>query len=81
KIYACEFCDKVFYRAYNLKSHRLSHSKIRPYVCRYDGCPWRFSRPHDLRRHEHLHAGHRPYGCTSCGKRFSRLDALERHAR
>ncbi|KAI8074997.1 hypothetical protein BC940DRAFT_213752, partial [Gongronella butleri] len=79
KTYACDFCDKVFHRAYNLKSHLLSHSKARPYVCRYEGCPWRFSRPHDLRRHEALHSGHRPFACSTCGKRFAREEALRRH--
>ena len=27
-------CNKVFTRAYNLKSHQLSHSGVRPYQCR-----------------------------------------------
>ncbi|ORZ04766.1 hypothetical protein BCR42DRAFT_385018 [Absidia repens] len=81
KTFPCDMCTKVFHRAYNLKSHQLSHSKARPYVCRFDQCPWRFSRPHDLKRHEQLHSGgHRPYGCVSCGKRFAHLEAFQRHA-
>ncbi|CAO3588720.1 unnamed protein product [Absidia cylindrospora] len=80
KTFPCDMCTKVFHRAYNLKSHQLSHSKARPYVCRFDQCPWRFSRPHDLKRHEQLHSGgHRPYGCVSCGKRFAHIEAFQRH--
>jgi len=28
-------CNKVFTRAYNLKSHQLSHSGVRPFKCKY----------------------------------------------
>ena len=27
-------CNKVFTRAYNLKSHQLSHSGVRPFKCK-----------------------------------------------
>lgn len=44
-----------------------------------DFCPARFTRGHDLRRHIRLHTDERPFECATCGKGFSRSDALKRH--
>ncbi|ORX88233.1 hypothetical protein BCR32DRAFT_197157, partial [Anaeromyces robustus] len=70
-------CNKVFTRAYNLKSHQLSHSGVRPFKCKT--CQTSFVRKHDLKRHERLHTGVKPYVCSVCQRGFYRSDALSRH--
>ncbi|KAL6605527.1 hypothetical protein U3516DRAFT_556452, partial [Neocallimastix sp. 'constans'] len=70
-------CNKVFTRAYNLKSHQLSHSGVRPFKCKT--CQTSFVRKHDLKRHERLHTGVKPYVCSVCHRGFYRSDALSRH--
>ncbi|KAI8987171.1 hypothetical protein BDB01DRAFT_784870 [Pilobolus umbonatus] len=79
--FPCEYpnCTKSFSRPYNLKSHKRTHTKERPYECPYPPCDWKFSRPHDLRRHQLQHTGQKPHGCKYCHRRFARSDALKRH--
>ncbi|KAK5148902.1 hypothetical protein LTR04_000362 [Oleoguttula sp. CCFEE 6159] len=69
--------DQDFTRHHNLKSHLLTHSQEKPYVC--ETCQARFRRLHDLKRHTKLHTGERPHTCPKCGRRFARGDALARH--
>lgn len=87
--FACDLCDKRFTRAYNLRSHKRTHTNERPYVCSL--CPKAFARQHDRKRHEALHSGEKKYECTGfladgvtqwgCGHKFARADALGRHFR
>ncbi|KAI8995836.1 hypothetical protein BC832DRAFT_525891, partial [Gaertneriomyces semiglobifer] len=42
-------------------------------------CPSAFGRRHDLKRHVRIHLGIRPYECGTCGRSFTRVDALNRH--
>ncbi|KAJ3373295.1 hypothetical protein GGF31_000728 [Allomyces arbusculus] len=79
KVFQCPVCEKTFTRAFNLKSHVMTHSNSRPYVCRY--CDRTFARKHDCERHQRLHTGDRPYRCGACGVGFPRHDALARHLR
>lgn len=88
-VFACDMCDKRFTRAYNLRSHKRTHTNERPYVCSF--CPKAFARQHDRKRHEALHSGEKKYECRGvladgitpwgCGHRFARPDALGRHFR
>ncbi|KAI9099319.1 hypothetical protein DFS34DRAFT_566483, partial [Phlyctochytrium arcticum] len=72
-------CNKVFTRRFNLQSHELVHSNLRPFKC--DLCDGSFRRKFDLRRHmRSLHtAGSKPYTCELCGLGFTRSDTLRRH--
>ncbi|KAI8586362.1 hypothetical protein BDZ88DRAFT_387648, partial [Geranomyces variabilis] len=72
-------CNKVFTRRFNLQSHRLVHSDLRPFTC--DVCDATFRRKFDLRRHmRSLHAdGTKPFVCELCGLGFTRSDTLRRH--
>ncbi|KAJ3366502.1 hypothetical protein GGF32_005504 [Allomyces javanicus] len=79
KVFQCPVCDKTFTRAFNLKSHVMTHSNDRPFACRY--CDRTFARKHDCERHQRLHTGDRPYRCGACGIGFPRHDALARHLR
>ncbi|CEH13492.1 FOG: Zn-finger [Ceraceosorus bombacis] len=57
---------------------RIDSDVPRNFRCQYAGCPARFQRNHDLKRHQRGHLATRPFSC-SCGKSFSRKDALKRH--
>ncbi|KAJ3157706.1 hypothetical protein HDU89_000083 [Geranomyces variabilis] len=82
KLYPCTHptCNKTFTRSYNLKSHSLLHTGVKPYPC--SACNAMFLRKHDRDRHfNSLHggAGGRKFKCTRCGAGFARADALRRH--
>ncbi|KAJ3212848.1 hypothetical protein HK099_007658 [Clydaea vesicula] len=76
-------CQRVFSRAYNLKTHVLTHNKNRPrpYRCDYLGCSKAFVRDADLNRHKGIHNKVKVpnLNCLSCNKTFTRPDALARH--
>ncbi|PKS06582.1 hypothetical protein jhhlp_007330 [Lomentospora prolificans] len=79
KRHKCPFCDTVFTRHHNLKSHLLTHSQEKPYEC--EKCKMRFRRLHDLKRHSKLHTGEKPHICPKCDRKFARGDALARHSK
>ena len=87
---SCPQCNKTYTRAYNLKSHILTHANERPYVCRT--CGKSFARQHDYKRHESLHSGEKRFVCNGtlssesgtywgCGKWFARAEGLGIHLR
>ena len=49
KPYECEYCDKAFNNPSSLRSHVLSHSEDRPYICDHEGCGKAFNNPGSLR--------------------------------
>ncbi|KAJ1990316.1 hypothetical protein H4R33_001750 [Dimargaris cristalligena] len=81
KVFACPFpdCEKTFTKSSSAKSHEMTHSDKRPFVCPY--CPRLFGRNHDLQRHRNTHNDFKPYFCDRCDVRFTRNDAMRRHQR
>ncbi|KAG0358063.1 hypothetical protein BG005_002764 [Podila minutissima] len=49
-IHVCPVCQRRFTRPFNLRSHIMTHSTLRPFPC--DQCHWKFTRQHDLLRHK-----------------------------
>ncbi|GAA96758.1 uncharacterized protein L969DRAFT_97107 [Mixia osmundae IAM 14324] len=83
RMYICliDRCSERFVTQENVEDHiKSQHLEKRPHVCAEDGCFSSFVRSHDLRRHSRIHTKVRPFTC-SCGKAFSRGDALNRHRR
>lgn len=74
KQHKCPYCSLDFT---DIKSHLLTHSHEKPYVCQT--CQSTFRRLHDLKRHTKLHTGEFPHICRQCGRKFARIDALARH--
>ena len=87
-VLSCPWCNKTFTRAYNLKSHMLTHTNERPSTC--DICLKIFVRQHDRDRHERLHSDINGSVCHGelssipgahwgCGIRFARREGLRLH--
>ncbi|KAI8639636.1 hypothetical protein BD408DRAFT_349581 [Parasitella parasitica] len=62
-------------------SHEKSANTPRRYKCTL--CIKRFTRPSSLATHMHSHTGEKPYKCIvdGCGRRFSVVSNLRRHAK
>ncbi|KAL9545856.1 hypothetical protein MBANPS3_006940 [Mucor bainieri] len=77
--------SKRQYKARNSIDSTLSHEKSantpRRYKCTL--CIKRFTRPSSLATHMHSHTGEKPYKCAvdGCGRRFSVVSNLRRHAK
>ncbi|KAJ7301630.1 hypothetical protein DFH08DRAFT_635102, partial [Mycena albidolilacea] len=79
-------CESTFTRRINLNGHLRAHSDERPFVCRWPECGRAFPRQHDCKRHKQLHTNYPSFVCGGgesgaggCGKKFARMDALNRH--
>lgn len=76
----CSVCGAQFSRAYNKRTHELTHFKDRVKRFPCSSCPKSFDRKHDLQRHiSALHTGKRTFACEFCPTTFSRRDALVKH--
>ncbi|KAJ3183793.1 hypothetical protein HDU87_005909 [Geranomyces variabilis] len=73
-------CGKQFTRHFNLKSHLPLHDPARPRLYDCKECNKSFFKQNDLARHANTHTAENQCEC-SCGKRYSRVDALKRHVK
>ena len=76
----CDLCTKSFTRQDSLDAHvRAAHSKIRPYMCTYEGCNKAYSNSSQLLQHTRLHTGGKPYQCNLCDKSFTFANEHKEH--
>ncbi|KAF9987969.1 hypothetical protein BGZ75_010234 [Mortierella antarctica] len=83
--FRCEICNKDFTRAFNLRSHRSTHTGVKPFACTLlddngEPCNRPFARRHDLERHvRSIHSKLKLFKCKTCGRECGRTDAFKRH--
>lgn len=78
----CDLCSKSFTRQDSLEAHvKAAHSKLRPYVCTYEGCNKAYSNSSQLLQHSRLHTGGKPYQCNFCDKSFAFANEHKEHIR
>ncbi|PSN52350.1 hypothetical protein C0J52_18093 [Blattella germanica] len=90
--HSCNYCDKKFVDASELKRHILTHTGEKPHICEL--CGKMFRERYRLKIHMRYHTGERPagiilrkhmrvhlkdYSCAKCGAEFTALRKLEIH--
>lgn len=80
KKFKCDYCQKSFTQAGQLKRHVNSHLNIRNYSCPYPECDRTFVDPSSVTKHLVIHnKDDRKFVCSLCGSTFNRLGALRYH--
>ncbi|KAI1905264.1 hypothetical protein AGOR_G00014320 [Albula goreensis] len=77
KRWKCRMCEKSYTSKYNLVTHILGHSGIKPHGC--SQCGKLFKQLSHLHTHMLTHQGARPHKCQVCHKAFTQTSHLKRH--
>ena len=87
KVHSCEICDSKFHDKYDLKRHKIVHTKEKQYFCSF--CTLTFALRHHVKRHEttHISKGHTIkletsemiHFCRFCKKDFIGPENLRNH--
>ncbi|KAM4808287.1 zinc finger protein 366 [Rhinophrynus dorsalis] len=77
KRWKCPLCEKSYTSKYNLVTHILGHSGIKPHAC--TRCGKLFKQLSHLHTHMLTHQGTRPHKCHVCHKAFTQTSHLKRH--
>ncbi|XP_016363019.1 zinc finger protein 366-like isoform X2 [Sinocyclocheilus anshuiensis] len=77
KRWKCRMCEKSYTSKYNLITHILGHSGIKPHECNL--CGKLFKQLSHLHTHKLTHQGARPHKCQVCHKAFTQTSHLKRH--
>ncbi|KAL0979110.1 hypothetical protein UPYG_G00180660 [Umbra pygmaea] len=77
KRWKCRTCEKSYTSKYNLITHILGHSGIKPHGCHL--CGKLFKQLSHLHTHLLTHQGTRPHKCQVCHKAFTQTSHLKRH--
>ncbi|XP_051508635.1 zinc finger protein 366 isoform X2 [Myxocyprinus asiaticus] len=77
KRWKCRMCEKSYTSKYNLITHILGHSGIKPHGCTL--CGKLFKQLSHLHTHMLTHQGARPHKCQVCHKAFTQTSHLKRH--
>lgn len=62
---------------YSLSRHKLSHTGIKKYQCKY--CDRAFTQNNDLIKHLRSHVGTNTYQCDECSEAFRFKSELDKH--
>ena len=69
KPFVCELCSKSFVTKHKVNRHmNETHSKVRPFLCKYEQCLKSFVTNNDLERHTKLHTKETQFICDRCPK-------------
>ncbi|XP_055542373.1 oocyte zinc finger protein XlCOF6-like [Wyeomyia smithii] len=80
RLFKCTLCPKSFSSKNVFLSHRLTHTKEKPFQCRY--CEKRYRKTSDRTLHENqIHLGIRPFQCHFCSAAFIRDRERRLHER
>lgn len=76
--FPCGFCEKRFASRWAQENHERSHTKEKPYGCKY--CSSQYSQKGDLVKHlAKVHIGENVYECDKCPESFRLLKDLKFH--
>ncbi|XP_064098420.1 myoneurin-like [Macrobrachium nipponense] len=75
----CPTCGKTFSRQSQLKSHLMSHSEARPFMC--TKCNMKFKYRRNLVEHSSIHDDPPSFICSVCGLTFKQRSNLLKHER
>lgn len=74
----CEYCNKSFIQATQLRSHLFHHTGKSEFICDY--CNVAFNRKNRLEAHiKSVHQQKNNYKCEECTEEFSQKSDLNRH--
>ncbi|XP_035671739.1 zinc finger protein 37-like isoform X1 [Branchiostoma floridae] len=75
----CHHCGKIFYGAYKLKQHLMSHLPSKPFKCPYESCKFETIYKANMPAHLLIHSGDKPYKCDLCSYQSVQKSNLNTH--
>ena len=74
-----EECTVIMHDLNKFLDHIRTHTKEKPYVCRYKGCNEAYSQLGNMTRHMNSHKNIKRFECDMCNKKFTTKQNLYNH--